>query len=54
MRKMRKINKLELSRETLRALDPTQLQPVVAALTTPVTLCNHLCTERCTQPTCHC
>jgi hypothetical protein len=52
--KMRKVSKLTISRETLLTLDPMQLKPVAAALTTPDTLCNHLCTERCTQPTCHC
>ena len=52
--KVRKINKLRVSRETLRHLDPAQLKPVAAALTTPDTICNHLCTERCTTPSCHC
>jgi hypothetical protein len=52
--KVRKISKLRVSRETLRDLDTVQLRQVAAALTTPVTVCNNLCTERCTQPSCHC
>jgi hypothetical protein len=52
--KARKVSKLKISRETLRDLDAWKLKQIAAAVTTPVTYCNNLCTERCTSPSCHC
>jgi hypothetical protein len=52
--KVRKISKLKISRETLRDLESSKLQQIAGGLTTPVTYCNNLCTERCTYPSCHC
>ena len=52
--KVRKLNKLKISRETLRDLETSNLREIAAGLTTPVTICNKLCTERCTTPSCHC
>jgi hypothetical protein len=52
--KVRNVSKLKISRETLRDLESWKLQRIAAGLTTPVTYCNNLCTERCTYPSCHC
>jgi hypothetical protein len=53
--KARKVSKLRISKETLRDLATSDLRQIAAgATTTPVTICNNLCTERCTTPSCHC
>ncbi len=52
--KSRKVSKLRISKETLRGLETSDLRQIAAAATTPVTICNLLCTERCTNPSCHC
>lgn len=52
--KARKVSKLRISKETLRGLETSDLRQVAAGATTPLTVCNNLCTERCTNPSCYC
>jgi hypothetical protein len=54
MKKGRKVTKLKVSRETLCDLDARELRQVQGAVTTPATVCNYLCTERCTGVSCYC
>ena len=55
MKKLRKVQKLQVSRETLRNLDGSQLKQAAGGVTAIACDSINLCyTERCTTPTCRC